>query len=69
MSTLSVLILLPLVFAIIQKKAPLYPRSLHPEDYEEHKDYTKDYPEDYEEHQVDTKEFPEDYEHGGDTAK
>ena len=32
MSTLSVLTLLPLVFAIIQKDAPLFPESLHPED-------------------------------------
>ena len=33
MSTLSVLTLLPLVFSIIQANAPLYPRSLHPEDH------------------------------------
>ncbi|MDR3615710.1 MAG: efflux RND transporter permease subunit [Candidatus Obscuribacterales bacterium] len=33
MSTLSVLTLLPLVFAIIQAKAELFPRSLHPEDH------------------------------------
>ncbi len=34
MSTLSVLILLPLVFAIIQQNAPLRSPSLHPEDHE-----------------------------------
>lgn len=33
MSTLSVLTLLPLVFAIIQNNAPLFAKSLHPEDY------------------------------------
>ena len=32
MSTLSVLTLLPLVFAIIQEKAPIHSPSLHPED-------------------------------------
>jgi multidrug efflux pump subunit AcrB len=35
MSTTSVLTLLPLVFAIIQNNAPLFPRSLHPEDKDE----------------------------------
>jgi len=38
MSTLSVLTLLPLVFAIIQKNAPLYPKSLLPEDDDQGKD-------------------------------
>lgn len=33
MSTLSVLTLLPLVFAIVQKGAPLRPASVHPDDY------------------------------------
>ncbi len=33
MSTLSVLTLLPLVFAIIQQKAPIHSPSLHPEDH------------------------------------
>jgi multidrug efflux pump subunit AcrB len=33
MSTLSVLTLLPLVFAIVQQGAPLHPASVHPDDY------------------------------------
>lgn len=35
MSTISVLTLLPLVFIIVQKNAPLTSPSLHPDDYEE----------------------------------
>ncbi len=33
MSTLSVLTFLPLVFALVQNNAPLFPKSLHPEDH------------------------------------
>jgi multidrug efflux pump subunit AcrB len=33
MSTFSVLTFLPLVFALVQNNAPLFPRSLHPEDH------------------------------------
>jgi multidrug efflux pump subunit AcrB len=64
MSTLSVLTLLPLVFAIIQKNAPLYPQSLHPEDYEPHEQETKVFPEDYEEHPHELQKYEEDYDEG-----